>query len=286
MTSERARQVESWKFAWQYYSPRHVKQSWAWQNVCVTVQPHWMTTTYNHGKSLDRWEQVCSWLGLIIWYTTFMRAVFFWVILSSTWTMNLVITAQLEVLTKRIPSIVSHMRWLMLAVVRFRGVCSRLVQLSWAVGLRILDSLLGRRIVVMISGEGMKSSTRRRIKTSLFAVSRKDIYPGMSDGRSVWTIDNDRSWRKYIGWNPKIMKSILESKNCCALHSRLYDGMHRLFSNKNIVFMICRSGRHRSVASAELWSNTMTRKSQRQHSVSFLHLSELDFGRDTYAGNC
>ena len=115
----------------------------------------------------------------------------------------------------------------------------------------------------------------------------------MCDACSMWTIDcrkfddpdNDRSLRKHIGRNPKITKSILESENYHALHGRLYDGMHRFFSNKNIVIMICRSGRHRSVANAELRSNTLTRCSRRQHSASLLHLSELDFGRNTCARN-
>ena len=103
---------------------------------------------------------------------------------------------------------------------------------------------------------------------------------------SIWTIDcrrfddpdNDRSMRNHIGRNPKITKSILESGNYHALHDRLYDGMHRVFSDKNIVIMECRSGRHRSVANAEWWSNTLTRCGRRQHSVSLLHMSELDFG--------
>ena len=101
----------------------------------------------------------------------------------------------------------------------------------------------------------------------------------------IWTIDcrrfndpdNDRSMRNHIGRNPKIMKSILESGIYHAPHDRQYDGMHRFFSDKNIVIMECRSGRHRSVANAELWSNTLTRCSRHQHSVSLLHLSELDF---------
>ena len=67
----------------------------------------------------------------------------------------------------------------------------------------------------------------------------------MCDGRSIWTIDcrkfddpdNDRTLRKHIGRNPKITKSILESENYHALHSRLYDGMHSFFSSKNIVIM-------------------------------------------------
>ena len=35
--------------------------------------------------------------------------------------------------------------------------------------------------------------------------------------------------------------------------------MYRFFSYKNKVIVICRSGRHRSVANAKLWSNTLTR---------------------------
>ena len=82
------------------------------------------------------------------------------------------------------------------------------------------------------------------------------------------------------------MKSILESGNNHAEHDRLYEGVYRFFSDKNIVIMICRSGRHRSVANAEMWSNTLARCSRRQHSVSLLHLSGLDFRRNTCAGNC
>ena len=116
----------------------------------------------------------------------------------------------------------------------------------------------------------------------------------MCDGRSIWTIDcrkfddpdKDRSLKKHIGRNPKIMQSILESENYHARHSRLYDGMHWFFFSKNIVIMICRSGRRRSVANAEMCSNTLTRCSRHQHSVSLLHKSELDFSENTGAGNC
>ena len=69
----------------------------------------------------------------------------------------------------------------------------------------------------------------------------------------------------------------MESKNYHELHSRLYDGMPRFFSSKNIVIMECRSVRHRSVANAELWSNTLALYSRYQHSFCLLHLSELDF---------
>ena len=51
----------------------------------------------------------------------------------------------------------------------------RVIVLSWAVDLRILNSLPGRRIVVMNSGECMRNSTRKKTTTSLFAVSRTTI---------------------------------------------------------------------------------------------------------------
>ena len=70
--------------------------------------------------------------------------------------------------------------------------------------------------------------------------SFEDHYPGTNDGRSLWMIDcrnfddpdNDKSLRKHIGRNPTITKSILEFKKYHALHSRLFDGMHRFFSSK------------------------------------------------------
>ena len=65
----------------------------------------------------------------------------------------------------------------------------------------------------------------------------------MCNGRSIWMIDwrkfddpdSDKSLRKHIGRNLRIMKSIMESKNYHELHSRPYDGMSRLFSSKNVV---------------------------------------------------
>ena len=51
--------------------------------------------------------------------------------------------------------------------------------------------------------------------------------------------------------------------------------MYRFFSDKNIVIMICRSGRHRSVANAESWPNTLTRCGRRQHSVSLEHYEQV-----------
>ena len=115
--------------------------------------------------------------------------------------------------------------------------------------------------------------------------SFEDNDPETCNGRSIWMIDCRKfddpdsivNMRKHIGRNPRIMRSIMESKNYHELHSRLYDGMLRFVSSKDIVIMICRSGLCRSVANAELWSNTLARYSRHPHSVSLLHLSELDF---------
>ena len=88
-------------------------------------------------------------------------------------------------------------------------------------------------------------------------------------------VRRSRQRQKHMGRNPRITKSILESENYHALHSRLFHGMHWFFSSRNIVIVICRSGRHRSVANAELWSNTLTRCRRHRHFVS------LDFGENT-----
>ena len=117
-----------------------------------------------------------------------------------------------------------------------------------------------------------------------FVRSFKDNYLGickdrsmcMTDGRKFDDPDNDRSMRKHIGPEPEdheVHVGIREYH----VHDRLYEGMYRFFTNNNIVIMICRSGRHRSVANAKLWSNTLTRCGRRQHSVSSLHLSEPGF---------
>ena len=44
--------------------------------------------------------------------------------------LNLVLTARLEILTNQNFPIVSHMRWSIVAVVRFRGMCFRLIRFS------------------------------------------------------------------------------------------------------------------------------------------------------------
>ena len=58
------------------------------------------------------------------------------------------------------------------SVVKFRGVYSRPIRLSSAVDSRILNSLLGRRIVGTNSGSRTKNWTQEKTRTSLFAVSR------------------------------------------------------------------------------------------------------------------
>ena len=50
--------------------------------------------------------------------------------------------------------------------------------------------------------------------------------------------------------------------------------------------MIYESGRCSSVANAELWSSTLRRCERYVHSVSLIHLSERDFGKDKGAGKC
>ena len=82
-----------------------------------------------------------------------------------------------------------------------------------------------------------------------FVDSFDDNCPGVCNGRSIWMTDCrkfddtdcDKSLRIHVGRNPRIMRSIMESKNHHDLHSRLHGGMSRFFSSKNVVIMICRS---------------------------------------------
>ena len=123
----------------------------------------------------------------------------------------------------------------------------------------------------------------RQTTTSLFAVSRTTalecamvVQYGRWTAESSMIPDNDRSLRIRVGRNPRIMRSTMGSKITMSCHSRVYDGMSRFLSAKNVVIMICRSGRRRSVANAE-WSNTLTRYGRLLHSIYLLHLSDLDF---------
>ena len=203
-------------------------------------------------------------------------------ILSLTLTTNLVVdTVRLEIQTNRIPPIFSHMRGFPKSV---RQADTTTVSCGLANFERTSWST-HRRHEFWGSYEELDTG----VHYDKFVGSFEDNYPGMCDGRSIWMIDcrkfddpgHNKSLRNHIGRNPRITKSIMISKKYHVLHSRLYDGMPRFFSSKNMVIMICRSGRHRSVANAVLWSNTVARYSRRQHSVSLLLLSGLDFWKDT-----
>ena len=71
----------------------------------------------------------------------------------------------------------------------------------------------------------------------------------MTDCRKFDDPDCDKSLRTHVGRNPKGYHE---------LHRRLYEDMSRYLSRKNIVIKICKSGRYRSVANAEMWSKTLT----------------------------
>ena len=103
----------------------------------------------------------------------------------------------------------------------------------------------------------------------------------MIDCRRFDDPDSGKSLRTHVGRNPRIMKSVMESEEHHELHRRLYDDMSRFLSSENIVIMIYKSGRHCSVANPEL-----SRYGRHQHSVSLLHLSELDFWKNTCVGKC
>ena len=135
-------------------------------------------------------------------------------ILSSTLTMNLVLTAQLEIEINQTFPIVPRMRWLTFAVVRFqRSVLqadtivvscglANFAQSSWSAH---------RRHGFWGTHEGLHTKEDNDKVVRSF----KDNYPEMCDGRSIWAIDcrkfddpdNDRSLVKHIGQNPRITKS-------------------------------------------------------------------------------
>ena len=97
----------------------------------------------------------------------------------------------------------------------------------------------------------------------------------MIDCRKLDDPNCDKNLRIHVGRNPRIM-----------MYSGLYDGMSGFLLGENVVIMICKSGRRLSVANDELWSKTLTRYGRLQHSVSLLHLSALDFWKNTCAGKC
>ena len=152
----------------------------------------------------------------------------------------------------------------------------------------------GHRSNMLLDLRGLTREERVMVQASSNNELATAAYPGVCDGRSVWMADCrelddpdcDEKPGIHVGRNPRIMRSTIRSKDYHELHSRLYDGMSRFLSGKNVVIMICKNGRRRPVLNAELWSNTLTRYGRLQHSVSLLHLSELDFWKDTCAGKC
>ena len=87
--------------------------------------------------------------------------------------------------------------------------------------------------------------------------------------------DCDEKRGRHVGRNPRITRDPWITMSCTAVCMTAGPDSFRV--KKNVVIMVCKNGRRRSVANAELWSNTSTRYGRLPHSVSLLHLSELDF---------
>ena len=143
-----------------------------------------------------------------------MCVIFFLMILPLILTTNLLTTVLHEIQTNRLLLIVSHMRWSMLLVVNFRGVCFRLIRLSCRCGL--LNGLPGRRSVVTNSGD-LTKNCKTEADYDKFVDSFEDNYVGVCNGRPIWMIDrrkfddrdSDKSLRTHDGRNPSIMFSIM-----------------------------------------------------------------------------
>ena len=85
-------------------------------------------------------------------------------------------------------------------------------------------------------------------------VSRREIHACLIDCRKLGDPDCDEKPGIHVGRNPRIIRSTMVSKDYHELRSRLYDGMSRFLSGKNVVIMICKNGRRLSGATVELWS--------------------------------
>ena len=117
-----------------------------------------------------------------------------------------------------------------------------------------------------------------------FLESFEDNSAGVCDGRSVWMIDcrkldnsdHDENPGIHVGRNSRIMRSIFGSKDYHELHSRPNEGISRFFSVKNVVIMICESGRRSSVANAELWSSTLTLYGRYRFTVALVRTRFLE----------
>ena len=104
-------------------------------------------------------------------------------------------------------------------------------------------SFLGRRSVVPNSGDVTMSWKLRQTTTCFSTVLKTTTLECATVSENGWVIAKVRWFR-------------------------LRQAMSRFFSSKNIVIMIYRSGSHRYVANADLWSKSLTRRCRRQHSAS------------------
>ena len=134
-------------------------------------------------------------------------------ILSSTLTMDVVLTVRLEIQTnQKFPDCFTHAMFNVRSCEIPRSVLqadtivvscgiANFEQSSWSTHRR--HEFWGRTHGELHTREGYDKFVR----------SFKDNYPGMCDGRSIWTIDcrkfddpdNNRSLRKHTGRNPRIM---------------------------------------------------------------------------------
>ena len=107
----------------------------------------------------------------------------------------------------------------MFAVANFRGVCSRLANFE--------------RTFWSTQRHHEFFETHEELDTGAdcdkFVHSFEDNYLETCNGRSIWMIDcgkfdpdSNMSLRRHLGRNPRMMSSMMESRNYHELHSRLY----------------------------------------------------------------
>ena len=100
----------------------------------------------------------------------------------------------------------------------------------------------------------------------------------MMDCRHFRDLDNDKTLRRRVGFHPRILRSVTDADDHGDIHRNLCGKLDRIMNCQNIVVMICKSGWHRSVSNAELWSRTLARLGREFHKVSTHHLCQHDWG--------
>ena len=68
---------------------------------------------------------------------------------------------------------------------------------------------------------------------------------------------SDKNIRKHFGLHARVLRCVMDSDGHHENHHDLCTWLDRFFTGRNLLISICKSGRHRSVANAELWSNTL-----------------------------